>query len=43
MEQITAGAISIFMSGDGQSIPFGCNWVSKIEGKRSISECLISY
>lgn len=31
LEQITSGVISIFMSSDGQSIPFGRNWVSKIE------------
>lgn len=28
---ITSGTMDIFMSSDGQSIPFGRNWVSKIE------------
>lgn len=31
LEELTAEMISIFMSSDGQSIPFGRNWVSKIE------------
>jgi len=30
-EDITAGVLDIFMSSDGQSIPFGHNWVHKIE------------
>ena len=29
--KITSGVIQIFMSSDGQSIPFGNNWVHKIE------------
>lgn len=29
--KITSGVIQIFMSSDGQSIPFGKNWVHKIE------------
>ena len=29
--EITGGAIEIFQSSDGQSIPFGSNWVHKIE------------
>lgn len=29
--KITSGVIQIFMSSDGQSIPFGKNWVNKIE------------
>lgn len=28
---ITSGTMNIFMSSDGQSIPFGRNWISKIE------------
>ncbi len=31
IENITANVIDIFMSSDGQSIPFGHNWVHKIE------------
>lgn len=31
LTDITSGIIDIFMSSDGQSIPFGRNWVSKIE------------
>lgn len=30
-EDITSGVLEIFMSSDGQSIPFGHNWVHKIE------------
>ena len=29
--KITSGVIQIFMSSDGQSIPFGNNWIHKIE------------
>lgn len=28
---ITSNVIKIFMSSDGQSIPFGNNWIHKIE------------
>lgn len=31
LEDITSGVMDIFMSSDGQSIPFGRNWVHKIE------------
>jgi len=31
IEYKTGGAISIFLSSDGQSIPFGRNWVFKVE------------
>lgn len=31
LEVITSGVMDIFMSSDGQSIPFGRNWVHKIE------------
>ena len=31
LESITSNVIDIFMSSDGQSIPFGHNWVHKIE------------
>lgn len=31
VEARTGGSIRIFLSGDGQSIPFGSNWVHKIE------------
>jgi hypothetical protein len=31
LTDITSGIMDIFMSSDGQSIPFGRNWVSKIE------------
>lgn len=31
LTDITSGTMDIFMSSDGQSIPFGRNWVSKIE------------
>jgi hypothetical protein len=31
IEKKTGGTIEIFMSSDGQSIPFGTNWIHKIE------------
>ena len=29
--KITSGTVDIFMSSDGQSIPFGSNWIHKVE------------
>lgn len=31
VDSITGGAIDVFMSSDGQSIPFGTNWIHKVE------------
>lgn len=31
IDSATGGALEIFMSSDGQSIPFGTNWIHKIE------------
>ncbi len=31
LDKLTGGVIDIFMSSDGQSIPFGTNWIHKIE------------
>ncbi len=31
LDNSTGGALDIFMSSDGQSIPFGTNWIHKIE------------
>lgn len=31
LEKATGGVLNIFMSSDGQSIPFGTNWIHKIE------------
>lgn len=31
IDYITGGALDIFMSSDGQSIPFGTNWIHKVE------------
>ncbi len=31
IDKITGGTLDIFMSSDGQSIPFGTNWIHKIE------------
>lgn len=31
VDKLTGGVMDIFMSSDGQSIPFGTNWVHKIE------------
>lgn len=31
LDSITGGVLEIFLSSDGQSIPFGSNWVHKIE------------
>ena len=41
LEEITGGAIDIFMSSDGASIPFGRNWVKKIED--ALGECKIMF
>lgn len=31
IDKVTSGVLDIFMSSDGQSIPFGTNWIHKIE------------
>lgn len=31
LEKATGSVLNIFMSSDGQSIPFGTNWIHKIE------------
>ena len=31
LDKITGGVMDIFMSSDGQSIPFGTNWIHKVE------------
>lgn len=31
LDEATGGALDIFLSSDGQSIPFGTNWVHKVE------------
>ena len=31
LTKYTGGVLDIFMSSDGQSIPFGTNWIHKIE------------
>lgn len=31
LDSVTGGVMDIFMSSDGQSIPFGTNWIHKIE------------
>jgi hypothetical protein len=31
IDKVTGGVLDIFMSSDGQSIPFGSNWIHKIE------------
>jgi len=31
LSKYTGGVIDIFMSSDGQSVPFGTNWIHKIE------------
>lgn len=31
LDMVTGGVMEIFMSSDGQSIPFGTNWIHKIE------------
>ena len=31
LDSATGGVLDIFMSSDGQSIPFGTNWIHKIE------------
>ena len=41
LAEITAGVLNIFMSSDGQSIPFGNNWVHKIE--KGLNEAKIMF
>lgn len=31
LDKVTGGVLNIFLSSDGQSIPFGTNWVHKVE------------
>ena len=31
LDKATSGVIDIFLSSDGQSIPFGTNWVHRVE------------
>ena len=31
LDKATSGVMDIFMSSDGQSIPFGTNWIHKVE------------
>ena len=40
---ITKGTIDIFMSSDGQSIPFGTNWIHKIEEGLNTSQIMFVF
>jgi hypothetical protein len=43
IEEKTGGAIIIFLSSDGQSIPFGRNWVHKVEEALSNSSLMFVF
>jgi len=43
IEDITAGVLEIFMSSDGQSIPFGHNWVHRIESGLSSAQIMFVF
>src|SRR6266481_3570974 len=39
----TGGAIEVFLSSDGQSIPFGRNWVHRVEEAMKGSELMVTF
>src|SRR6266496_3213939 len=39
----TGGAIEVFLSSDGQSIPFGRNWVHRVEQAMKGSELMVTF
>lgn len=42
-EQRTGGSVDVFLSSDGQSIPFGTNWVHKIEDALSSAKIMFVF
>lgn len=43
IKDITGNTINIFMSSDGQSIPFGTNWVHKVEEGLSLASIMFVF
>lgn len=43
INEITGNSINIFMSSDGQSIPFGSNWVHKVEEGLSLATIMFVF
>ena len=43
LDYATGGVIDIFMSSDGQSIPFGTNWIHKVEEGLKIAKLMIVF
>lgn len=43
LDKSTSGAIEIFMSSDGQSIPFGSNWIHKIEEGLQVAKIMFVF
>lgn len=43
LDNATGGAMDIFMSSDGQSIPFGTNWIHKIEEGLQVAKIMFIF
>ena len=43
LERATSGTLSLFLSSDGQSIPFGRNWVATVEQALDSSALMFSF
>lgn len=43
MEKATNGVLNFFVSSDGQSVPFGSNWVHKIEEKLKTAQIMFVF
>ena len=41
IDEKTSGILNIFLSSDGESIPFGTNWIHSIE--QGLNEAIIMY
>lgn len=43
LDKVTGGTTDIFMSSDGQSIPFGTNWIHKVEEGLQIAKIMFVF
>lgn len=43
LQRVTSGTLSLFLSSDGQSIPFGRNWVATVEQALDSSALMFSF
>ena len=43
LQRVTSGTLSLFLSSDGQSIPFGRNWVATVEQALDGSALMFSF